>query len=306
MTAVNFNPFTWDSSSKAIQSSVTSLELKSGNSGQVNVSNLDEDIVIVIPILRQPVNNTNASKALEHSFLKPSKLTFRSYYAEVADVPVNIKISVDETGVVLELFVKFGSRPSIEDFDQNATITFNSTCGNQTYGELNETSCVLETDMKVIPSKPGLLYVGLLYLGAKNSEEHSRERRSCFGHGRQRRSCVGFKDPPPKGVTKTVVPQYDPSTDVNYTITITQSSCLYWSEDKNKWTSDGCKVIFMTHENSQQRVRLNVSWVGLLMLDIQIIYSNLNSGYIIEPKFSSTNTTSVFFSYEVAIRGVYK
>ena len=251
MTAVNFNPFTWDNSSKAIQSSVTSLELKSGNSGQVNVSNLDEDIVIVIPILRAPVNNTNTSKELEHSFLKPKKLSFRSYYAEVADVPVSIKISADKSDVVLELFVKFGSRPSVEDFDQNATITFNSMCGNQTHGKSNETSCVLETEVKVLPSKPGLLYVGLLYLGAKNSKEHSRERRSCFGHGRQRRSCVGFKDPPPKGVTKTVFPQYDPSTDLNYTITITQSSCLYWSEDKNKWTSDGCKVISTRIHNTK-------------------------------------------------------
>ena len=47
---------------------------------------------------------------------------------------------------------------------------------------------------------------------------------------------------PPKGVHQTVVPQYDPRSDVNYTFTVTQSSCLYWSEDEEKWTSDGCKV----------------------------------------------------------------
>ena len=45
MTSVNFNPYTWDQSSKAIQSSVTSLELKSGKS-KINVSNLHEDIVL--------------------------------------------------------------------------------------------------------------------------------------------------------------------------------------------------------------------------------------------------------------------
>ena len=96
--------------------------------------------------------------------------------------------------------------------------------------------------MIVVPSKRGLLYVGIIFLGATNTSEHSREKRSCLGHGRQRRSCVGFKDPPPKGFTETVTPQYNPSTDVNYTMTITQSSCLYWSEDRNKWISDGCKV----------------------------------------------------------------
>ena len=246
MTAVNFNPYTWDNSSKAVQSSVTSLELQSGNGTKAKVSNLDEDIVMVIPISNAPTNNSNASEVREHSFLKPNKMSVRSYHAELADVPVSILMSVTEVGVVIELFVKFGSRPTIDDFDHNATITFKSTCENRT-GEQNETSCFPdESSITVIPPKAGLLYVGILFLEATNTTEHSRKRRSCFGHGRQRRSCVGFKDPPPKGVTKTVVPQYDPSTDLNYTMIITQSSCLYWSEDKEKWTSDGCKVIHVS------------------------------------------------------------
>ena len=245
MTAVDFNPYSWDDSSKAVQSSLVSFELQSGKL-KVNVSNLDEDIVMVIPIASSPKNNTNGSEVPEHSFLKPNKMSIRSYYAELADIPVAIEMVIlEEKVVVIELFVKFGSRPTIDDFDQNSTISFNSTCG--TGEERNQPSCVPEkSSITVVPSKPGRLYIGILFLGAKNTTEHSRERRSCFGHGRQRRSCVGFKDPPPKGVTKTVVPQYDPSTDLNYTMTITQSSCLYWSEDKDKWTSDGCKVIHLT------------------------------------------------------------
>ena len=53
---------------------------------------------------------------------------------------------------------------------------------------------------------------------------------------------VGVKDPPPKGSLSTVIPKYDPNTDVNYTLTITQSSCLYWSENIEKWTTEGCRV----------------------------------------------------------------
>ena len=126
----------------------------------------------------------------------------------------------------------------MEDFDHNFTVIFTSACHNQTVGE---PTCIIKDKLvSVVPSKPGFLYVGLLF---QNKTEHSRKRRSCFGHGRERRSCVGVKDPPPKGVTTTVVPQYDPNTDVNYTLAITQSSCLYWSEDKEKWTSEGCRVI---------------------------------------------------------------
>ncbi|XP_068753326.1 polycystin-1-like protein 2 [Montipora capricornis] len=237
MMAVSFNPYNWDKSSKAIQSSVVSLELKSGKS-KINVSNLHEDIVIVVPIYSQPKNNANNSKALEHRFLKPNQMVLHSYYTELSDIPVTIEMSVHESDVFVELFVKLGSRPAIDDFDHNFTIFFKETCKATVEG--NKTCSFEKNSVTVVPTKTGLLYVGII--GRKNSTQHTRNRRSCFGHGRQRRSCVGFKDPPPKAIAKTIVPEYDHSTDVNYTITITQSSCLYWSEDKDKWTSDGCKV----------------------------------------------------------------
>jgi len=234
MQAVDFNPFTWDNSSKKIKSSVTSLTLQSANGEKMNVSNLDSYIEIVIPISSPPTNTSNKT---EHYFLKPNKMSFRSYYAELADVPVSIKIKAQRQGIILQLFLKFGARPTMEDFDHNFTLT--SICNNQTNDKQNGTSCLLgESFLTVVPSEPSRLYVGLLF----QVNEHSRTRRSCFGNGRERRSCLGVKDPPPKGVTKTVIPQYDPLTDVNYTFSITQSSCLYWSEEKEKWTSDGCKV----------------------------------------------------------------
>ena len=245
MTAVNFNPYSWDKSSKAIQSGVTSFELQSDNATKVNISNLYEDIVMVIPIARPPKNNTNTGDVSDHSFLKPNKMSIRSYNVELADVPVSITMSVSFV-VVVEVFVKFGSRPAIDNFDLNFTVPFKLMCKNKTDGERNKTHCLPDKrSITVVPTKPGLIFVGILYLGVKSSATHSRQRRSCFGHGRQRRSCVGVKDPPPRGVTKTVIPQYDPSTDVNYTMSITQSSCLYFSEDKDKWTSDGCKVTNM-------------------------------------------------------------
>ena len=242
MKAIHFNPFTWDNSSKKIKSSVTSLDLQRGNGTKIGLSNLDSYIKIVIPISSPPTNTSNGT---EHYFLKPDKMTIRRYYAELADVPVSIRIGVQLEGAVIKLFVKNGSKPTIEDSDHNFTVVLTSTCRNQNVEKQNKsTSCVIEEgSVTVVPSAPSRLYVGLLFVGTNNDTEHSRKRRSCFGHGRERRSCVGVKDPPPNGVTKLDVPKYDSSTDVNYTFSITQSSCLYWSEDKEKWTSDGCKVI---------------------------------------------------------------
>jgi len=243
MRAIDFNPFIWDNSSKKVKSSVTSLNLQSANATRINLSNLDNYIEIAIPLSRRPANTSNATK---HYFLKPNRMSIRSYYAELADVHVTIRIGVQVEGTVIKLFVKLGSRPTIEDSDHNFTILFKSTCRNLSdYQQSKLASCSFEERfVKVVPSEPSLLYVGLLFREAENVTEHARKRRSCFGHGRERRSCVGVKDPPPKGITKLDVPQYDPLTDVNYTFSIAQSSCLYWSEDKEKWTSDGCKVTY--------------------------------------------------------------
>ena len=237
MQAVDFNPFTWDSSSKKIKSSVTSLELKSNSAEKLNVSNLDNDIEIVIPISNPPKNSSNTT---QHYFLKPDRISFRSYYADLADVPVSLSLGLAITGVQIEMRIKFGQRPTMMDFDHNFTFAFKSKCENQT---VFHTTCFTKGgSVKVTPSRPGFLYVGLLFKGSKKESQHSMQKRSCFDHRRERRSCVGVKDPPPKGVLKTMVPQYDPNTDVNYTLTISQSSCLYWSEKTEKWTAEDCRV----------------------------------------------------------------
>ena len=240
MTSVNFNPYTWDQSSKAIQSSVTSLELKSGKS-EINVSNLHEDIIMVIPIFSQSKSDGNESERSDHRFLKANKMVVHSYYAELPNIPVTMEMSIQETDVVIvELLIRLGSRHTVDNCDYNFTISFEQTC-ELSKEKINETCTFEKRSVTVVPATKGRLYIGIV--GRKNSTHHSRNRRSCFGHGRQKRACVGFKDPPPKaGITKPVVPQYDPSIDVNYTLTITQAGCLYWSEDKDKWTSDGCKV----------------------------------------------------------------
>lgn len=240
MMTLTINPYSWDNSSLSVTSSVCSLELKHEGTGTMNVSDLENDIEITIPI------NTDESESAEpnSSFLKPYEMTIRSYYAELGHVPVSLSLAGFNKDAIVEVFIKFGSRPTVEDFDQNFTVAFTATCQNGLLeGNGNLTDCAVEQILfSVVPSEPTVIYVGMLFLGEKNATEHSRKRRSCFGHGRERRSCIGVKDPPPKGFSKTVIPQYDSSTDVNYIMSMSQASCLYWSQTKEKWTSEGCKV----------------------------------------------------------------
>ena len=72
-----------------------------------------------------------------------------------------------------------------------------------------------------------------------------RQKRSCFGNGRQKRSCVQVKDPPPtpsQGKNVSVLPMYDPAISRNYTMKVALGSCVFWSEEQEKWTAKGCQV----------------------------------------------------------------
>ena len=80
-----------------------------------------------------------------------------------------------------------------------------------------------------------------------NGSVQERPRRSidCDSrNGRQKRSCIGVKDPPPSPTPAPIVlrSEYNSTTDLNYTLFVTIGSCFYWSEVKEQWTDEGCKV----------------------------------------------------------------
>ena len=234
----DINPYAYYPSSELIESSVCSLELIPEGKSTLNVANLIEDIVITIPI----ISNSSDQDTTSDTFLQPYKMTIRSFYAEKEGVPVTFTIEQQRDAAVIEVFVRFGSKPSPSKFDRNYTIFLNPSCPYTS--ERNDDNCQPEAfNVTILPTEERLVYFGLLYLGEKNYIDHERRKRSCLRGSREKRSCVGFKDPPPKGYNKTVVPQYDPMTDVNYKMRISQSNCLYWSVNQERWTSEGCKVM---------------------------------------------------------------
>lgn len=162
-----------------------------------------------------------------------------------------------EEGKSLEVYVSYKRRPTNEHYSFSAIIPDIKYCKDNGTG-LN---CSEEAYVFVISSAvtghTGVHYIAIRYpevetesasTGSskmKNDEVDLRVRRDCGGHGgRQKRSCVGVKDPPttPPPTPKIVIPQYDNSTDVNYTLSVTAANCLYWSENKQEWTGDGCTV----------------------------------------------------------------
>ena len=86
----------------------------------------------------------------------------------------------------------------------------------------------------------------------------SRHRRSvsCVGEARRvRRSCVIIPPPPPKPTDPPRVAFFEvpdnlgfdgkyffPNQTPNYNLSLFESSCLYWDEENETWTGEGCKV----------------------------------------------------------------
>lgn len=236
----DINPYAYEPSSELIESKVCSFELSLKGKETLNVTYLTEDIVITIPI----ISNISSQYSTSDTFLQPHKMKILSFYAEKMGVPVTLTIEEQRDTAIIEVFVRFGSKPSPKEFDRNYTIFLDSSCPNSSESKGNEDDCQPEVfNVTIFPTEPRLIYFGLLYLGEKNYVDHDRRKRSCLSDGREKRSCVGFKDPPPKGYNKTVVPKYDSRTDINYKMTLSQSNCLHWSVNQQQWTSDGCKVI---------------------------------------------------------------
>ena len=263
MMIFDINPYGYYPSSDLIESSVCSLVLTLEGKETLNVTNLTEDIVITIPI----ISNSSYPDTTSDTFLQPHKMTIRSFYAEKVGVPITLTIEEQRDVAVIEVFVRFGSKPSPREFDRNYTIFLNPSCPDSS--ESNEDNCQSEAfNVTIFATEPRFIYFGLLYLGEKNYVDHDRRKRSCLSGDREKRSCIGFKDPPPKGFNKTVVPQYDPMTDVNYKITISQSNCLYWSVNQERWTSDGCKVIKLRTQTHSLLRRRSLSSSSSLPLSL--------------------------------------
>ena len=250
------NPYTWDSASNFVTSNVLDINLKS-TSGKMSLANLQQPIGITVA--KKKLEALPTSEPQTMYFAKPSNgsnnLRYHSFNLD-SDLHTTEFRIVPDLGASLNVYVRSGQRPTTQYFNVTKKIPDYKHCSHtHNISECNTDPFTIRITSKMT-GKLGIHYLGIQYIvdvsrsvdntkDARQEVRSLRERRDCDGNSRRRkRSCVGVKDPPttPVPTPITVIPVYDANTDVNYTITSTVSFCGYWSEEKEKWTTDGCKV----------------------------------------------------------------
>lgn len=256
MLAFTDNPYTWDASSKNIKSSVIDFSLKAADGSAIEVSGLPEPVELFIPQKEDSKDKGNETQTV--FFAKPSDGSNNLRYHQVVIPSESSSMFVEvkpEEGVSLEVYVRYKTKPTVTEHSFNVIIPKIEFC-NRTETSFNCSSEAYRFSISsALTGHVGVHYVGIRFPGpesdaspspeAKVETATSRVRRGCEGHGgRQKRSCIGVKTPPttPPPTPKIIIPKYNASSDVNYTMSVTATSCLYWSETKQAWTDYGCRV----------------------------------------------------------------
>ena len=258
MLSIPFNPFTWDRTRERVNSYVFTLDLKDDKRKVIEVSQLSSNVLIEIPLQAQ--NNTLGTP---HFFTKNNTPRFHEINVVYKNTMIQLDISPEDATATLVIYMGIGHRPTIKEHDFNGTIFSHGRCiwmkTNETLeGKMGCSSNVL-TPIYILAKKPGKYSLAVeSHNNVKKPQR--RQKRSCFGLRRQKRSCVEVKSPPPtppQSKNRTVVPVYDPSTDQNYTLRVAMGSCVYWSDERQIWITDGCHVSWDKLNDDKQWIKLN-------------------------------------------------
>ena len=251
------NPYVWSNTSKDVKSSVLSVDLKKQDGSRLTISGLNRPIELFIPEKdpEEPIQNDTQG----HLFVKPYNDSSTIRYHKIVltnDLEFGIVEIRPQYDTIFDVFVSAGFKPTPQNYTYKARIPDVSLCGDFNLG-IGYFNCTRDpytfSLSRNLTGDIGVQYIGIrLSLEANETNiqtKHRRVARSCMDrHGRQKRSCIGVKDPPtiPPPTPEIIVPKYDARTDVNYTMSVKMRSCLYWSEKKQAWTSEGCKVCYLT------------------------------------------------------------
>lgn len=241
LIAFGDNPYTWHPTSSIVRSKVIDITLRNRLGKEIKIANLSEPVGLKMPMKERTISSTS-SKRQEHLFLKPGVIQYHSFVMPSREHLVNLRVTAP-AGHRLAIYSGHGFKPNTANYTSVATLPDFSSCQNNKFDQ--SFNCTMDPNIVTLFNNgSGLYFVGITFADSRDTPL-ARIRRSCNDlKKRKKRSCLRVKDPPtnPPPTPKIIVPLYDPLTDVNYTYSLTMTTCLYWSEEEHKWSSRGCKV----------------------------------------------------------------
>ena len=160
MFSFSFNPYTWDATKERVGSDVVTLHLKNNDSELIKVSDLTEDIIIITPLKLQQILATEKS----WYFTKNDDLRFHEINVKYENTLLMLEIKPQDPTVHLFVYMRFGQRPTTQDYDLNATISHDEKCvwmlsahdksEGQTVSSLNPNATI-----KVLAERPGKYFL---------------------------------------------------------------------------------------------------------------------------------------------------
>ena len=245
MLSIPFNPYTWDVTRELVDSDILALDLKDDERKLIKVSGLPNDVLIVTPLKPQQI-----PLQIPQYFTQNDNLRFHQIDVKYENTLIMVEMAPTDERVTLFVYMRHSQRPTTQVYDLNATISKQETCiwwngQEKSFGEAKCSSNRFATvPIETVVRQPGRYFLGIQSYDTSVTSLR-RQKRSCFGNGRKKRSCVQVKDPPPtppQGKNVSLVPMYDPTISRNYTMRVALGSCVFWSEEQEKWTTEGCQV----------------------------------------------------------------
>lgn len=245
-----------------VTSWVVDVVLQTGEKRNLNISGLKKPVHLYIPQNSGNGSPADVTKNTVQYFVKPSYNIYESKLIQYhkINIPdqgdmVSVKLHPEKYATSLRVYVSSSDFPTPRE--HNFSIVLPCKIEEQ---KCNKDPYVFSFNTSDTGNN-GIHYIGIHYyvnitndvmfqdeeaLISVNGSVQERPRRSidCDRSRRQKRSCIGVKDPPPPPTPAPIVlrSEYNASTDLNYTLFVTIGSCFYWSEVKEQWTDEGCKV----------------------------------------------------------------
>ena len=250
-------------------SDVLDVSIKTKGS-YVHFSQLEEPFELFIPLKHQK------KQGPDNKFFVKWSNSFENIRYHKIVIPSDGAVAIIDITPVennfLNVFISAGFRPSPGNYTYRTYVPNYSNC-RKVASSTDSQQCSSISPYRLLVSSSltgasGDHYIGILLhnnfsdglrMNATSTKAnvHRRHSRSICNNmsGRKKRSCVGVKDPPntPQPKPEIIKPTYNSTVDVNYTMSVWISSCLYWSKEKQQWTNEGCKVIWVIINNYWMR-----------------------------------------------------